>query len=98
MRTVLCCAIVLAVLFSPTAPARAASEPSSQEMRSRLDAIRARLPEFRKQLDELRSRGQDAAYPLVTFTVLDEFTNYATEDLRGTSPLYWGLQAVNGAK
>src|SRR5439155_20113368 len=70
---------------------------SPVDLRSRLGAIAARLPALRQQLDQRRAAGQDVAYPLVTFTVLENFTRYCKDDLSVSVPTGWGLTAVNGS-
>lgn len=37
---------------------------------------------MKQQLEKLQTKGFDISYPLVTFTVLENFVNYADEDLR----------------
>jgi hypothetical protein len=51
------------------------------EMDQRLDAIRARLPGWNEQITKLRMAGEVVSYPLVTYTVLENFTAYAKDDL-----------------
>lgn len=63
----------------------------------RLINIQARLPQFKHQLDDLKAKGQDISYPLVSDTVLENFTAYALEDLGIRTPSGWGMIAVNGA-
>jgi hypothetical protein len=62
-------------------------------MRSRLDAVRSKLPAFKSRLDQLENR----AYPLVTYTVLDNFTSYALQDLDIAVPSVWSMTGVSGA-
>ena len=64
---------------------------------TRLKDIQSRLPDFKRRLDDLRSKGQDISYPLVTDTVLENFTAFAMEDLNIRTPSAWGMIAVNGA-
>jgi hypothetical protein len=89
--------IISLVIATASIRAGAAPAPTVDELRARLDAIAARLPEFRKQIADLRAGGQDVAYPLVPFTVLENFTGYAIEDLRNPVPNLWGMTAVSGA-
>lgn len=63
----------------------------------RLKNIQAQLPQFKHQLDDLKAKGQDISYPLVSDTVLENFTAYALEDLGIRTPSGWGMIAVNGA-
>jgi hypothetical protein len=72
--------------------------PSSHELQQRLDAIKQRLPQFKQQLDALKSQGQDTSYPLVSYTVLENFSNFIQPDLAMSVPEKWGFVAVNGAK
>src|SRR5437763_15853402 len=69
---------------------------ATADLRSRLDAIAQRPPQFKQQLDQRRARGEDASYPLVTYTVLDNFTRYCQADLQTSIPSGWGLNDVNG--
>ena len=55
---------------------------SPQNASARLADLRQKLPAFKRQLDELRAKGMDISYPLVTFTVLENFVNYAEEDIK----------------
>ena len=54
------------------------------------------MPGFGRQFDALRARGDDVAYPLITYTVLDNFTGYAKDDLNISVPNGWGIVGVNG--
>ena len=69
----------------------------SDDLRRRVTEIQSRLPQFKQQLGQLRARGDDVSYPLVTYTVLENFTGYAMEDLDIAVPNGWGFLAVNGA-
>ncbi len=55
---------------------------SPQNAISRLDALRRKLPRLKGQVDSLRTKGMDTSYPMVTFTVLENFVNYADEDVK----------------
>ena len=89
--------ILFALLFCiPQLTIAQASDPAPADMRQRLDAIRQKLPDFSKRMDALRARGEDAAYPLVTYTVLENFTGYAKDDLNNSIPNGWGIVGVNG--
>lgn len=89
--------LFLSLGFSVTQIASADTPTESTEALAKLQAIRQRLPEFKRQLDDLRGNAQDISYPLVTYTVLDRFTGYAMEELGIVVPSGWGLTAVNGA-
>ena len=82
------CAVALSpcLLFAQTSPS----------LTARVDAIRTRLPDFDARLKSLRDRGEDVAYPLVTYTVLCNFTRYANDDLHISVPNGWGFIPVNG--
>jgi hypothetical protein len=84
MRSLIACALLLC-----------AAAPGAQ-IDERLAAIARQLPDFESRLDHLRSRGDDVAYPLVTFTVLRIFIPYAQEDLKAaaTPDLAWRGQRV----
>lgn len=47
----------------------------------RTAALRNRLPAFDRRIRALKAKGQDVSYPLATYTVLDNFTTYAREDV-----------------
>lgn len=53
---------------------------SAENARQRLDALRAKLPAFRKDLDTLRAQGQDISYPEIGYTVLENFIGYTQSD------------------
>ncbi|MEN3001963.1 MAG: beta-galactosidase [Armatimonadota bacterium] len=53
-----------------------------REAQQRLEAIRQSLPRWQSQLDTVRQRGQDIAYPLASFTILQEFVPYVASDLQ----------------
>lgn len=48
----------------------------------RLGMLRAQLPAWEAQLNQVRERGQDIAYPQASFVILREFVRYVDEDLR----------------
>lgn len=54
---------------------------SSSNAESRLKKIEEMLPSFKQSLERLKSKGEDISYPLVTYTVLENFTKYAEDDL-----------------
>ncbi|MCS7192467.1 MAG: beta-galactosidase [Armatimonadetes bacterium] len=47
----------------------------------RLNALRQKIPKFKRQIESLRAKNMDTSYPMVTFTVLENFVNYAEEDI-----------------
>ena len=47
----------------------------------RLDALRAAIPGLKKDLEGVRSQGQDVSYPRITYTVLDNFLGYVEDDI-----------------
>jgi len=53
----------------------------SSNAESRLKKIEECLPIFKKSLEELKTKGEDTSYPLVTYTVLENCTKYTREDL-----------------
>ncbi|GBC97912.1 Beta-galactosidase YesZ [bacterium HR17] len=55
---------------------------SPQNASSRLNSLRRKLSALKSRLDSLKGKGMDISYPLVTFTVLENFVNYAEEDLK----------------
>ncbi len=55
---------------------------SPQNASFRLNSLRQKLPTLESRLDSLRVKGVDISYPLVTLTVLENFINYAEEDLK----------------
>lgn len=48
---------------------------------ARLAGLQARLPTLRGQLEALKQQGNDIAYPLVSYTVLENFHGYAQTDI-----------------
>jgi hypothetical protein len=90
-------AFIIIILFLARTLAIAA-EPNTNELSGRLQAIRDRLPEFKRELDDLKATGHDISYPLVTYTVLDNFTTYGLEELNILAPSGWGMLGVNGAE
>jgi hypothetical protein len=55
---------------------------SANNALNRLAALRAELPSLKAGLQGVKSHGQDASYPAVTATVLENFISYAEEDAR----------------
>lgn len=53
-----------------------------RQAESRLRAIQNRLPRWQQQLEQVRRRGQDVAYPQASLTILQEFVGYVADDLR----------------
>lgn len=49
---------------------------------NRLSAIQRRLSRWQRQMNTLRAKGNDIAYPQATYTVLQEFVRYVQDDLR----------------
>jgi hypothetical protein len=75
-----------------------ASPNDTADLANRLTTIRNDLPRFKQQLDGLKSKNQDISYPLATYTVLDNFTSYALEELNILAPNGWGMLSNNGAQ
>ncbi len=48
--------------------------------RSHLQALQQALPKLKAEIDRLKAAGHDVSYPMVTYTVLENFTGYALED------------------
>ena len=55
---------------------------SASNALSRLGVLRATLPSLERDLEAVKTRGQDISYPEVTFTVLENFVGYAEKDAR----------------
>lgn len=55
---------------------------SPQNALSRLTDLSRKLQLFKRQIESLRAKGMDISYPMVTFTVLENFINYADEDIK----------------
>lgn len=53
---------------------------STKHTQMRLDQMEQRLPTIKAKLDKLKASGQDISYPLVSYTVLENFIGYARED------------------
>ena len=83
------------LLVSIASISSAANTPG--DLRHRVAEIQSRLPRLKQRLDQLHGSGTDVSYPLVTYTVLENFTGYALEDLDIAVPNGWGFLAVNGA-
>src|SRR6185437_16368054 len=86
--------VLILVQFCPILLAQ--TPDTTAGMRQRIDVIRKQLPGFAEQINALRARGDDVAYPLVTYTVLDNFTGYAKDDLNISIPDGWGIVGLNG--
>jgi hypothetical protein len=69
--------------------AAAPTDPQSQ-----LKALTDRLPAWKQQIAQLRAAGQDVSYPLVSYTVLENFTAYAADDLKHADNAYVQQRAV----
>jgi hypothetical protein len=57
------------------------SQPDPAKIKFGLQAIEQSLPAFKESLDTLKVRGQDISYPMVNYTVLENFIIYAREDV-----------------
>jgi len=55
----------------------------------RLSALRQALPSLKRMLNAIKAKGQDTACPMVTYTVLENFIQYAQEDLDYRTPEGW---------
>lgn len=64
----------------------------------RLAALRKRLPALKALLGKVRAAGQDPSYPLVTYTVLENFVGYASEDLHHLAVDGWSWGVMGGAQ
>ncbi|HTL30028.1 MAG TPA: beta-galactosidase [Tepidisphaeraceae bacterium] len=53
-----------------------------------------RLPAWQQQLDQLRASRQDVSYPLVSYTVLENFIPYAQDDLQHTDNAFAQKRAI----
>jgi hypothetical protein len=49
---------------------------------ARLAAMKAQLPSLKKDLDELKQRGQDISYPMIRYTILENSNRLAEEDVK----------------
>ncbi|HEX2948241.1 MAG TPA: beta-galactosidase, partial [Armatimonadota bacterium] len=72
-----------------TAAVRVYSESWAEK---RFAALENRLPGWKKAIDALRAQGQDVSYPMVTYTVIENFINYARIDNRYFQPRDWTLR------
>lgn len=67
---------------------------AADQRSDRIQLLRDRLPGMKASIDRLKANGQDVSYPMVTYTVLENFTGYAQEDLdRGETAR--GLMAIS---
>ncbi|MCE5322739.1 beta-galactosidase [bacterium] len=48
--------------------------------KAHLQSLKQKLPTLKANLGELKKRGQDVSYPMVSYTVLENFTGYAELD------------------
>jgi hypothetical protein len=55
---------------------------SPKNAEGRLSALRQKLPVLKGHLDDWQRKGYGIDYPLVTFTVLENFSGYVEEDIR----------------
>src|SRR6476646_11138853 len=74
-----------------------ASGTRADDLEQRLDSAAKRLPEFKQRIEKLRSAGQDVSYPMVTYTVLENFIPLMSSDLTVAVPNGWGWSGINGA-
>lgn len=58
---------------------------SRQSALERLQKLGEQLPSFKKDMETVRSRGQDVSYPDASVTILENFLKYAEEDARGSN-------------
>lgn len=63
----------------------------------RITDLKQRLPGMKKHIEVLKAGGKDVSYPLVTYTVLENFTNYADEDAR-KGELKRSVEQINDMK
>lgn len=48
--------------------------------KNRLEGLKQQMPGFKTKLEQLKARGMDVSYPMVSYTVLDNFIGYAGDD------------------
>lgn len=53
---------------------------SRQYTKAHLQSLKQALPEVKVKMDQLKAKGQDVSYPMISYTVLENFTGYALED------------------
>ncbi|HEX2948846.1 MAG TPA: beta-galactosidase [Armatimonadota bacterium] len=61
----------------------------------RLDTLQAQLPTWKAALDTLQAQGQDISYPLITYTVLQNFIGYARDDSKYQLIAGWNWKLNN---
>lgn len=61
---------------------------------SRLNKLREALPDFSKRIERLKADGQDVSYPLVSYTVLENFIGYAEDDMNN-GELSWATTQIS---
>lgn len=49
--------------------------------KKRLQLLGQQLPSIKAKLEQLRARGQDVSYPMVSYTILENFIGYGLEDV-----------------
>ncbi|MCE5322742.1 beta-galactosidase [bacterium] len=57
-----------------------ADNTQAATIKAGLQAIEDSLPPIKANLDKLKSRGQDISYPMVSYTVLQNFVGYSREE------------------
>lgn len=73
--------------------------PGPEEIADRLGSLERTLPALRAKIDQVKARGQDVSYPMVTYTVLENFIGYAREDagkgeVKRAAMQLWDLEAM----
>lgn len=53
---------------------------------ARLEKLEKAMPGFKASIDQIQAKGQDVSYPMVTYTVLENFIGYAREDIEKGEP------------
>jgi hypothetical protein len=56
---------------------------STPYVKSRLQYLERELPGYKAKLEQIKSRGHDIAYPLVSYTVLENSLKYTLADVEG---------------
>jgi hypothetical protein len=84
---------LVGMLLSASSLAATTTESS---LDARLKAVGDRLGDFKQRIDKCRAAGQDVSYPMVSYTVLENFVPFMTQDLDISVPNGWGWSGING--
>ena len=73
--------LLVSLVFSSVLFAEEA-QPDAAQVKAGLEAIQQSLPAFKADLNKIKSKGQDISYPMISYTVMENFVGYALDDLK----------------